>query len=220
MIRIGCNALVLSIAILTGSTLAAAQSAASTPTQAKASADAAQESSIPPDQQPTQAQIAKLFETLRLRQQMDNMMQAMAGSITQQVQQQTKEMIANLPNSNKISPEEMKAIEDFQKKWMDRAMHIVPYDDFIADLTEVYQKHVSKTDVDAVIAFYASPAGQHLLDEQPVIMKEYMPKVMARVSVRSKEMNDEMMKDIAAMVKQYEPAKTPVKEKPASAPPK
>lgn len=175
---------------------------------------------IPADQQATKEQIAKLFEVLRLRQQMDTMMQAMSTSMTQQMRQTTTDMLANLPNHDKLSAKQTKTIEDFQSKWMDRAMHMIPYDDFIADATGVYQRHFTKEDVDAVTAFYSSPAGQRLLDEQPAIMKEYMPLVMARVSVKSKELTSEMMKDMAALTKELEQEapKDPVAKKPASAP--
>lgn len=35
--------------------------------------------------------------------------------------------------------------------------------------------------MDAYIVFYQTPAGQHLLDLQPQILKELMPVVMRRV---------------------------------------
>ncbi len=38
----------------------------------------------------------------------------------------------------------------------------------------IYQRHLTKTDLDAVISFYASPVGQKLLKEQPAMMAESM----------------------------------------------
>jgi len=68
-------------------------------------------------------------------------------------------------------------------------------------MTAIYQKHMSKEDVDAYITFYNSPAGQHLLDEQPVIMKEYLPIVSQRMQERSKTLNEDMMKDLEQLAK-------------------
>ncbi len=60
-------------------------------------------------------------------------------------------------------------------KYIQKAMTIYSAEDMIEDMTAVYQRHLTGADVDAMIAFYSSPAGQHLLDAQPSIMKEYMP---------------------------------------------
>jgi hypothetical protein len=76
----------------------------------------------------------------------------------------------------------------------------------LEDMSGLYQRHLSGSDVDAFIAFYASPAGQHLLDAQPAIMQEYMPLVMSRMQQRSKALNDELMKEIDEIVKSRAPA--------------
>jgi hypothetical protein len=215
MIRNLRSAVVLSIAILTGSMMGAAQSAQpqaaqpdATPQAAPAAAQAP-ESAIPVDQQATKEQLAKLFEVMRIKQQMDAMMKMMPALIEQQMKTQMNAIKAKLPNGKQISPEEQAAIDKLMSKEADRAMHIVSFDDMINDLTEVYQHHISRTDADAFIAFYSSPAGQHLLDEQPAIMKEYMPKVMAHANEKTQELTEQMMKDVANLTKQYEqPAKT------------
>jgi hypothetical protein len=163
---------------------------------------------IPVDQQATKEQLAKLFEVMRVKQQMDSMMKMMPTLIQQQMKAQMKEMAP--PAGKQISAEEQAAIDELMAKEMNRAMHIVSFDEMVGDLTEVYQRHVSRTDADAFIAFYSSPAGQHLLDAQPEIMKEYMPLVMTRVSAKTKELTAEMKKDVADLSRQYEqqPAKT------------
>jgi uncharacterized protein len=79
-------------------------------------------------------------------------------------------------------------------------------------MTTIYQQHLSKDDVDGLIAFYSSPAGQHLLDAQPIIAKEYMPMVMGKVSERSQAMTKDMMKEMAEIV----PTTKPVAAKPAA----
>jgi hypothetical protein len=63
-----------------------------------------------------------------------------------------------------------------------------------------------------LITFYGSPAGQHLLDAQPVIAQEYMPMVMGKVGQRSQAMTREMMKEMADAV----PASKPAQTKPAA----
>ena len=82
----------------------------------------------------------------------------------------------------------------------------IPPDEMLADMTAIYQQHLSKDDVDGMIAFYNSPAGQHLLDAQPVIAQEYMPLVMSKVSERSQAMTKEMMKEMAEIVPRQQAA--------------
>ena len=46
--------------------------------------------------------------------------------------------------------------------------------DFVAMLVPVYAKNLETADMDELIRFYSSPAGQRFLDTQPVIMRESM----------------------------------------------
>ena len=49
-----------------------------------------------------------------------------------------------------------------------------PIDEIIGAMVPIYQKHLTKSDLEAVIAFYSSPVGQKLLKEQPAMMAEGM----------------------------------------------
>jgi hypothetical protein len=49
-----------------------------------------------------------------------------------------------------------------------------PVDEIIDGIVPIYQKHLTKADLEAVIAFYSSAAGQKLLKEQPAMMAEGM----------------------------------------------
>ena len=87
-------------------------------------------------------------------------------------------------------------------KYMEKALSIVTIDEMLDDVARpIYERHVSHKDVDAMIAFYSSPAGQHLLDTQPVIMQEYVPLVMKRAQESSEALSQEMMNDIQEIVK-------------------
>ena len=46
--------------------------------------------------------------------------------------------------------------------------------DFVDMLVPVYAKNIDSADLDELIRFYSSPAGQRFLDKQPVIMQESM----------------------------------------------
>jgi hypothetical protein len=164
------------------------------------------EVSIPPDQQPSKEQLAKLFEVMRLRQQLQSVQKMIPAMVRQQMQAQAHEMAAKLPGGGTMTPEQQAAVAKIQDKYLEKAFNIITSDELIDDMTAVYQRHLSRSDVDAFITFYSSPAGQHLLDQQPAIMREYMPVVMKRAQERSKALTDELTKEMAEFTKSIAPA--------------
>lgn len=160
---------------------------------------------IPPDQQPTKEQLAKLFEVMRIRQQMEGVMKMMPAMVQQQLQAQVKDMTSKIPGGAP-TPEQKAALQKVLDNFMGKAFSLYPVSEMIDDMSGLYQRHLSRSDVDAFIVFYASPAGQHLLDAQPAIMQEYMPLVMSRMQQRSKALNDELTKEIDEIVKSQPPA--------------
>jgi hypothetical protein len=150
---------------------------------------------IPVEDQPTKEQLAKLFEVMRLKEQMAAMLKQLPVMMQQQVTTQMKSMEENLPGGNQMTAEQKDAIQKLTAKYMEKALNLYPADEMISDMSSIYQKHLSREDVDSMIAFYVSPAGKHLLELSPVVMKEYMPMVMSRMQARTKALSDEMAKD-------------------------
>jgi uncharacterized protein len=162
---------------------------------------------IPPDQQPTKAQLATLFEAMRLRKQLEDVMNTMPAMVEQQVREQMKEMLSATPGGSQLTPAQQAAFEKLMDKYLERARNLYPANEMIDDMATLYQRHLSRTDVDAYIAFYRSPPGQHLLDAQPVIMREYAPVVMSRYQERSKQLYADMENDVQEFIKsEFPPA--------------
>lgn len=169
------------------------------PTEAAATSAAA--AVVPVDQQATKEQIARLFEVMRIREQLNTTMKAIPQIIQQQLQSQMANMEAKLPEGSRATPEQQAKMNELLSKYLQRASTMYTPDEIVADIAGIYQRHMSKADTDAYIAFYTSPAGQHLLDAQPAIMQEYMPMVMRRVQSDSQKLNEEMQKDIEDLIK-------------------
>ena len=69
-------------------------------------------------------------------------------------------------------------------------MRDVSVDDMLDDMIPIYQKHLSKKDVDAMSAFYASDTGQKLLREMPAMTSESMRATAPRMqAIMEKVMN-------------------------------
>lgn len=213
MMRMIRTAVVLSGAVISMYGFAHSQSAQSAAqAETAAQTEQAPAEAIPPDQQPTKEQLEKLFDVMRLRQQMQSMRQMVPAMVQQQIQSAMKQTEADLPAGAKLTAEQREAMQKVMSKYVGRAMDLYPTDEMLTDMTTIYQHHLSKDDVDGLITFYGSPAGKHLLDAQPVIAKEYMPMVMGKVTERSQAMIKEMAKEIAEIM----PAAKPAAAKPAA----
>lgn len=190
--------------------LAQSKAAPSAPaSQAPAGATAV----VPADQQATREQLTKLFEVMRLRQQFDSMTKMMPAIVQQEVHQQMEQMAAAIPGGKQLSPQQQTAFDKLTEKYLQKANKLYPTDEMVNDAVAVYQRHMSRSDVDAYITFYSSTPGQHLLDAQPVIMKEYMPVVSDKVQSRTKELYAEMAQDMEEFIKAQAPQAAPAPAK-------
>ncbi len=170
---------------------------------------AAAQAVVPAAQQATKQQLIKLFEVMRLRQQFTSMTKMMPAIVQQQVHEDISETVAAIHGGNQLTTQQQAALEKIMTRYMEKASSIYPADEMANDAMAVYQRHMSRSDVDAYIAFYSSPPGQRLLDAQPVIMHEYMPIVREKVKERTHKLYAEMAQDLHEFVKAQAPAKTP-----------
>jgi uncharacterized protein len=162
---------------------------------------------ISPGDQATAEQLARLFDVMRIRDQMQTTRRIIPSLVETQVRQQMEGMSADLPPGSKLTAEQRTQMDQLLRKYMAKAMDMYPVDEMLADMTGLYQKHLTRDDIAAMTTFYASPAGQHLLDAQPKIAQEYMPLVMQRTAERTKTLTAEMMKDLAALKQSASPTR-------------
>jgi hypothetical protein len=177
---------------------------------ARAQAPAAP-TAIPADQQATKEQLAKLFELMRVRDQVASLAKTLPTIMQQQMTAQMSQMQKDHPEMAPMPQEQNQALAKIESEFMERVMNLYTSDEMIADMAGIYQKHMTRSDVDGIIGFYKSPAGQHLLDMQPVILQEYMPLMMQRMQDRIKPLTDEMTKEMMEIIK----SKAPSGNKPA-----
>ena len=165
-----------------------------------------EERTIATADQASTEQLMKLFDVMRIKQQVQAMRQIVPGMVQQQIQSAMKETESGLPAGTKLSSEQRERMQQIMTKYVGKSMDLYPVDEMMSDMAGIYQKHLSKDDVDGLIAFYSSPTGQHLLDAQPQIAQEFMPMVMGKVAERSRAMMLEMTKEMAAVTPSKKPA--------------
>jgi len=110
----------------------------------------------------TKDDILKLFRVMNTEDQMKQVMQ----QVIQEMAQMDKDAM------QKRHP----TITQDDLAQMDREFKEVaqsyPVDQLMDDMIPVYQKHLTKADVDAMIAFYSSPTGKKLLRDMPAMTSE------------------------------------------------
>jgi uncharacterized protein len=196
-----CIAAVIGMGLAMASWAALAQTPVGQKADKSKSAITATESAIPSDRQSTKEQLAKLFQLMRVQDQITSMTKLMPQMIQQQMEAQIKQTKQAHPEMASRTAEQEQAFTKIIDKFMGRAMNLITADEMIADMTKIYQKHLTRSDVDGIIAFYSSPAGQHFLDKQSVILQESLPMVMQRMQDRIKPLSDEMTKEIEGLTK-------------------
>jgi uncharacterized protein len=86
-------------------------------------------------------------------------------------------------------------------KMMDDMMNEMPYDEMIQAMVPAYQKHFTKGDMDALIAFYSAPTGQKVLRELPAVTAEAMESLMPIMRKNIDTMTERAQQEIAQMMK-------------------
>ena len=67
-------------------------------------------------------------------------------------------------------------------KIMDDLIKGMPVDEITQAMIPAYQNHFTKSDIEAMNAFYSSPVGQKVLQELPAVMQEGMQAAMPLMS--------------------------------------
>ena len=135
-----------------------------------------------PSDAPSREQLLRLFEMLEIKKQMDSMRDTLAKTLEQQFAQMSRGQL-----SAKQKDEFAKLEGELFRKLMS--------DDFVMKMTEelvpIYQRHFTSSDVEALVAFYSTAAGQKFLHEQSKIMAEYMPRAMENMQGRVQQAMEE-----------------------------
>ena len=113
---------------------------------------------------PDKADVLKFLDLMHARSQMVQVLDGMAKQMKVGAEEGFKEKVPN------ATPEQLAKVD----KIFDGLFASLPVDDMVDAIVPIYQKHLTKSDLSAITAFYSSPAGQKILKEMPAIMAEAM----------------------------------------------
>jgi uncharacterized protein len=136
--------------------------------------------------------IRKMFEVMHIRDQMNVIMQQVSQQMRSMEHEQTRK------RDSKVTDEDLAKLDAIS----DEVLKSFSFDGLLDDMIPVYQKHLSKSDVDAMVGFYSTPTGQKILKEMPAMTSEGMQamqprlrKMMDDASARIDKMMQEQMED-------------------------
>ncbi len=136
--------------------------------------------------------VQRYLDAMHSRDMMSKVMDAMSKPMHQMVHEQF------LKDQDKLPPD----FEARMNKIMDEMYRNMPWDDMLQAMIPAYQKHLTKGDVDHLIAFYSSPTGQKMLREMPQMMSEAMEAMMPIMRQQIGKMQERVQQEVAEMLKQ------------------
>jgi hypothetical protein len=143
--------------------------------------------------------ILKLFDVMQIRSQMKLVMQQVSEQMKSTGHEQVRRMDPN------VTDKEIAKLDAIS----DKVLKEVPVEGLLDDMIPVYQKHLSKPDVDAMIGFYSTPTGQKILREMPAITTEGMQAVQPRLRQVIDETNEKIEKMIRDQMEGQQQKVTP-----------
>ena len=145
----------------------------------------------PGDVPASKADIQRYLEVMHSKEMMEKMVDAMAKPMHQMIHEQYMREKDNLPPD----------FEARMNKMSDEYLTTFPWAEMLDAMVPVYQKHFTKNDVDALVAFYSTPTGQKLIRELPEITAEAMQVMMPMLQKRMDSMTRRMQEEVAAMIR-------------------
>jgi uncharacterized protein len=135
--------------------------------------------------------VQRYLDVMHSREMMSQIVDAMAKPMHQMIHEEYLKSKDTLPAD----------FEARMDKMEDDMMKSFPWDEMLQSMVPVYQKHLTKGEIDALVAFYSAPTGQKLLREMPAITAEAMETMMPILRKQLDAMNDRIQEQVAQMLK-------------------
>jgi len=156
----------------------------------------------------TKEEVVKFLELTQARDRVVQMLEGMAKQARMGAEQGFRTKVPD------ATPEQIKRVDELS----DTIFAEFSPDEMIDAIVPIYQKHLSKSDLEAIVAFYSSPAGQKVLKEMPGIMSESMEaggrigrSKMESVNRKIEEQLDAMVREAQAK-RDKDQKRTPAKD--------
>ncbi|HZD96005.1 MAG TPA: DUF2059 domain-containing protein [Candidatus Sulfotelmatobacter sp.] len=151
---------------------------------------------------PSREEVLKLFDLLQISKTMDVAIRA--------AKQQSREMAEQMieERAPEATREQKKQFEAMIDEVMNQALGPAAIKQMLDATIPVYQHHLTRTDLKAMVDFYSSPVGQKILREQPAMVQESMQAasgIQQRIARTVFQKIDQRMQEIMRSEEQKQP---------------
>ena len=141
---------------------------------------------------PSEASVKQLLEVAQARKLIDSVMSQMDTLMLQTIQQVTQ--------GKEVSPKIQKEIDKQQAEVTGLMKELLDWSKLEPMYVRIYQKTFSQTEVDGMIAFYKTPAGQAVIAKMPAAMQNTMDE-MQQMMLPVMQKMQRMQQDVATEMK-------------------
>lgn len=145
---------------------------------------------------PSEQSIKQLLTVTDSRKLVDRMTGEMEGMMKGAMQQALK--------GQTISPKQQKIIDDMQSKTLAVLKQELNWDVLEPMYLKIYAESFTQEEIDGILAFYATPAGQALIQKMPSVMQkstEEMQKRMASLMQKLQKIQQDAQTELKATTK-------------------
>lgn len=128
--------------------------------------------------------------------------------MSQMLEQMTVRMKANADQraaSLHFTPEQKSAYDDFQQKLNQLLASYLAWDKMKPVMIQVYSETYTDEELDGILNFYRSPAGQAMVAKSPELMSKTMTEMTQQMSTLQPQIQ-QLSRDFAAKMKEAAPA--------------
>jgi hypothetical protein len=146
-----------------------------------------------PSNPPSEASIKQLLEVAQARKLVDSVMAQMDNLMQQTVAQATR--------GQKIPDKVQKDIDQQRAEMVTMMKELLDWTKLEPMYVRIYQKTFSQQEIDGMIAFYKTPAGQAVLSKMPAAMQntiDEMQQLMGPVMQRMQKMQQDVVAGMKA----------------------
>jgi len=149
---------------------------------------------------PTRDQVMTLFDLLQVRRNMSAMLQNMKQIASQAAEEDFRKRVPN------PTPKQLALLHGMFDDVID-----MPLDEMVNAMIPIYQRHLTRNDIEEIIRFYSSPAGQKFLSEQPKMLQEAMQAGGDIQRKRMDEINAKLHERMQKLIEATDDTSDPVK---------
>jgi hypothetical protein len=149
------------------------------------------------DEAAKEAKVRDLFVAMHMEKMMAQMMDAVMGMVTQ--------MVDSTPGTDQLTPEQKKLVDDFQAKAVKLATDSMGWQALEPEYVKLYAKTYTMEELDGIVVFYKSAAGQAMLAKTPQLTTGSMQIAQERMQIlqpQIKALQDQFLKDLRATAPQ------------------